>query len=249
MNDVERLAEALRQANAELQVDPAELAAAMQRGHRRLVWRLLLVAVLSAVGAALLLSGSLAASDAIKEHRHSSANDNGKPSKASGEKRLEGNNQNGPGNSTGGKNNSGSKDEKRDEKKKQPDRSDHAIGGGTEAKVEELPELVVTDVTATEVVVKNESSVEAEPFYVLVTVTGTEFEEKIEFEKGLAGGEPSRRKLKEEPPCSSEAQIVAVVDAGEAVTESEDDNNKTATDCKELQSEEEKEVEPSSAVD
>lgn len=239
MNDAERLAEALRQANAELQVEPAELAAAMKRGHRRLVGRLLAVAVLSAIGAALLLSGGLAASHAIKENRRNTADHHDDQQKASGGKRHK--KEDDSDNGKGGKRDDG-KGKKQGEKHKQHDRSEHAIGGGTEAPEAELPELVVTDVTESEVVVKNESSVPAtESFYVLVTIPGTEFEEELVFDEGLGAGKTSRRDFKEEAPCAAEKEIIAEVDAGKSVTESEDENNKASTDCAELQEEEEEE--------
>jgi hypothetical protein len=237
VNEVERLAEALRRANAELQVEPAELAEAAKRGHRRLVGRLLLVATLSAVAAGLLLSGGLAASQAIKERRDDTADHHDHRSKEGGGKHRE-KEQNGSGGGNGKQQGNG-KGHKQGGGHKQHDRSEHVKGGGTEAPEEELPELVVVDVTGSEVVVRNESPIDAESFYVLVTVTGSEFEERLEFDEGLAGGKTARRKLEEEPLCDSEEQIVAEVDAGKSVTELEDENNTTSTSCEELQSGEE----------
>jgi CARDB len=248
VNDVERLAEALRQANAELQVDPAELADAMKRGHRRLVWRLLAVAVLSAVGAALLLSGGLAASQAIKNNRENTADDHGSNQPKGGEGKSPEKGKSGSGGGKGGKQ-GGHKGHKQGEKHKSHDRSERVKGGGTEAPEEGLPELVVIDVTESEVVVKNESSVAAESFYVLVTIPGTEFEEKLVFDKGLAGETMTRRKFEEVAPCGSEEEIVAEVDAGKSVTESEDENNSASTDCAELQNEEGEKERSSSSVD
>jgi CARDB len=237
VNDVERLAETLRRANAELQVDPAELSDAVEHAHRRLVRRLVLVATLSALASALLLSGGLAASSAIKNNRQNSAGDNSDHSKASHKKHHDdnGNGNGGSGNANGNSGGDGGKGGhgEKEKERKHPDKSERTSGGGTEAKAEKLPELVVAEVTETEVVVKNESPYAAGPFYVLVTIPGTEYEEELIFEKGLAGEDSARQTLAEAPECPSEHQIVAVADPNNSVVEYEDENNTGATTCAE----------------
>lgn len=233
MNDVERLAEELRRANAELAVDPAELAEAVKHAHRRLVRRLLLVATLSAVASALLLSGGLAASSVIKTNRGNSDDNNSTQSKGGHKKHHEAkaNVEHGGGSDSNTNGHHGGGHGEKEREGKQPDKSERTSGGGTEAPAEKLPELVIAEVTETEVEVRNESPYDADSFYVLVTIPGQEFEEELIFDKGLAGRESSRRKL-EEFQCSGEQQIVAVVDAGRSVLEAEDENNTGEATCK-----------------
>ncbi len=236
MNDVERLAETLRRANAELQVDPAELSDAVEHAHRRLVRRLLLVATLSALASALLLGGGLAASSAIKSKGDNSGGDNGNRSKAGHEKHHDDNGNNGgdSGNTNGNSGGDGGKGGhgEKEKERKHPDKSERTSGGGTEAKAEKLPELVIAEVTETGIVVKNESPYAAGTFHVLVTIPGTEYEEDLTFE-GLAGEDSTSQAFAEAPECPSEHQIVAVADPNDSVVEYEDDNNTGATTCAE----------------
>lgn len=234
MNDVERLAQALRQANAALDVDPVELTDVVADARRRMTRRLLFVATLSALVTALLLSSGLAASDVVKEHRESSQkNDNSKTNshgKGNGGNGQGGNHGGGNGGHRGhhgGQDNGGGGEGG----KKERDRSEKDKGGGTEAPSEELPDLVVLSVTETEVVIEDRSDFAAEPFFVLVTVPGTEFEESLFFENGIAGHESIPKLLQVKPECPAGDEIIALVDASEAVTELDEDHNTDSAPC------------------
>lgn len=234
MNDVERLAEALRQANAGLDIDPVELTDVVANAHGRLIRRLLFVATLSALATALLLSGSLAASDVIKGNRDKPGKEDGSKTSSNGEGNGHGGNhghhdrRNGDDGHHGDKKDGGGSG---GGDKKERDRSQKSKGGGTEAPGEELPDLVVLEVTETEVVIEDRSDFAATPFFVLVTVPGTEFKESLPFEEGLAARERVPVPLKESPECLPGGEIVAFVDAGKSVTELDESDNTGSGKC------------------
>ncbi|HEX7245855.1 MAG TPA: hypothetical protein VF245_09850 [Solirubrobacterales bacterium] len=236
MNDIERLAEALRQANAGLDVDPVELNDVVAHAHGRLIRRLLFVAILSALATALLLSGSLAASDVIGGNQDKPGKDDGSSASSNGEKNggNGGHHDQGSGDRSGGhrggQKDGGGKEEGGD--KKEGDRSEKDKGGGTKAPDEELPDLVVLEVTETEVLVEDRSDFATESsFTVLITVPETEFKESFSFEGILPAREPLPIPLEESPECQQGDEIVAFVDADKSVAELDEKDNEGSGKC------------------
>jgi CARDB len=236
VNDVERLAEALRKANAELEVDPNELADAVQHAHRRLLGRLLAVAALSAVGALLLLSGGLAASQAVKESRKSPSDKDQTNTNAGKSKHPSNDGKKDSGGDSGEDRGNSSNSDDHGKKKQQ---SHASIGSGEETKHKKEPpvasqtNLKVIDLTATGIEVANEGSAPSEPFVVVVRVEpsgGEIFEETIRFE-ALAAKKVVPQEFKKELTCEKSGLIVAEIDPDNLIKESEEEDNTESEKC------------------
>lgn len=234
MNDVERLAEALRHADAELDLASPDLTEALEHAHRRLISRLLLVGVLSALGATLLLTGGIKAGATIRDMRNN-GNDktesakkkqvhSGHPQRKGGNPRGHG----GPGNA--GKNNNGKADGKH--KPRHHPEHEPSGSGGTEA--EGAPDLVVVALSSTEVRVKNIGETEAVPFSVAIWVVESESESELESTKVAVEVSFDRLPALEEAKgevtgleCSAGQEIYAEVDYLDTVEEATDENNRS----------------------
>lgn|GEM_PF-3884931 len=239
MNDVERLAEALRKANAELEVDPDELADAVKHAHRRLVGRLLAVAALSAIGALLLLSGGLAASKAIRDGRKSSSET--KQAKASGDKSIDDSSGRSKSSGNSGRDNSSNatQGDGNAKKKQQQNRQGQSnLSSSKKAKQKEKPVVVgqpnlkVHSLTKVYIEIANDSSVESGPFEVAIKVepaSGEPYEESIQFDsiapKGILVFDFTK-----ELTCDG-GQIVAEIDPKDAVKESKEEDNIGTDPC------------------
>ncbi len=218
MSDVERVAAAMREADAELQVQPPDVAETVGHARRSLVRRLLIVGVLGALGATLLIVGGSA--PAFKQLRTAQAKD-------TQQKTGESDHGGGKGGGGGGKNNGtedGGQEKGGGGSPKHPERLRAAVGPGKPIEIS-LPDLVVSRVTKTEVTVENRSEVSSDPFVVSViveaegqnTVTYT-----VPFEKGLEAEGEETEPFK--PPCES-GTVRAEVDPENAIEESSEEDN------------------------
>jgi hypothetical protein len=221
VSDIERVAAAMHQANAELEVHPPDVTETVGQARRSLIRRLLVVGVLSAIGATLLIVGGTApAITHIRETRNAD-NNNSSGKHEQGE---------GGGSQTGGSGGEGG-----------PHHPKGGGGGGhpihhpkLEAAVgpgepisEELPDLIVSHLTKTEVTVKNLSQMSAEPFKVEVTVEAEGRDQErlivpVKFEEGLEG--ESEAVATFTLKCES-GVISAEVDPEKEIEESSYENN------------------------
>lgn len=217
MSDVERVAAAMREANEELEVHPADVSETADHARRSLIRRLLIVGALSALGATLLIVGGTA--PAIT-HIRAERSANHDPKNGKGKER---------GKKKPGK--SGKREEKeKEEKEDGPGHPKHheklvaAVGPGEPIEVP-LPDLVVSHLTKTEVTVANPSSVPAEPFKVSVTleVKGENpLTVTVSFEEGLEAESEGTETFK--LTCES-GVISAEVDPTNEIEESSDEDN------------------------
>jgi hypothetical protein len=231
VNDIERLAAALRIANEELEVEAADLSEAMEHGRRHLFRRLFFVGALSAVAASLLLSGGIAASHGIRV-----ANQKDKKSKAEKPTNSGHVKRNGNGKKSSEKN-KGRGDNKASEEaneEKRPEKIEAAVGPG-EVVAEPLPNLIVTHLTNDEVVVHNASEVSTGPFLVVVKAEepdGTAVEEEVEF-SGLAAEAELGEKFKREIECKG--LLTANADPSNQVSEVNDEDNEEIAKCEPIE--------------
>lgn len=220
MSDVERVAAAMREANAELEVEPPDVTGTADHARRSLIRRLLVVGVLSALGATLLIIGGTApALTHIRATRDANKDQGGGKDGKGGGKEGGGHGGKGGGGQQGGGGGKGGGH-------KHHEQLVAAVGPGEPIAVE-LPELIVSRVTKTEVTVENLSPVSAEPFVVSValeaegqnTVTVT-----VPFEEGLEGesfmAEPFELR------CES-GLITAEVNPADEIEEASDENNES----------------------
>jgi hypothetical protein len=162
VSDVERVAEAMRKADAELEVQPPDLTQTADHARRSLIRRLLLVGTLSAIGATLLLTGGLTPA-AIKRNE-------GTQHKTASEKKHHSNEKTNEHNGGGSGHHhhrhhqdDGGKKDKHEEKR------EASVGPGTPIAVQ-LPDLIVSEISKTVLVVENISPASAGSFVVLVTI-------------------------------------------------------------------------------
>lgn len=234
MNDVERLAEALRRANAELEVDPNELTDTVQHAHRRLLGRLLVVAVLSAVGTLLLLSGGLVASKAVKDNGTDRSGADkadkspGKPHQSSGgEHGGKGSNPSGSHKESGGGSGHHAQSKQQAQASISSGQSTKPTG---KPKPETQPNLRVVSLTPAGIEVINEGDKLAKSFAVVITVdsaTGEPLGEPftVPFE-ALGPHEEEAKTFAEALSCEESGFIVAEIDPEKKIEESEEDDNK-----------------------
>jgi hypothetical protein len=228
VNDVERLAAALRIANEELEVKSADLNEAAEHGRRRLIRRLLYVGLLSAVGATLLLTGGLAAPAAIKRIRNQSDSDSGHKTTGENEHQAKGDNNGENGNGAqaqGGHGQSSGNGGKGGSKKPHP-----KVKEKEKEEEKDLPNLIVSQLTPTEVVVENLSAVNTGSFSVKVvgeTAERRQIQELISFPEGLGAGEEVGRPLATEIECSG--AVFAEADYLGKIKESDEYDNELST--------------------
>lgn len=234
MNDVERLAAELRAANEELDVQSADLSEAVRSGRRRLFGRLIVVGLLSAVGATFLLTGGLNAPAAIKFHQQSN-NDGGGKKTADHDGKGDGGGGSDDGGGSGGEGGTGGHRQSKgggDGGKGGSGKGGKDDGGGKGKKKEEedLPDLVVTEITPTEVFVENRSDVVTGAFSVKVVGENAEHKQVtnlVSFPEGVGAGEEAPGLLKTEILCSG--NVFAEVDYLEKVEESDEGDNELTT--------------------
>jgi hypothetical protein len=215
VSDVERVAAAMRKADADLEVQPPDLTQTADHARRSLIRRLLLVGTLSAVGATLLLTGGLTPA-AIKRSEN-------KQHKTASEKKYDGNEKENKHNaSDGGHHHQAHQSD--DGKKRKNEKHEASVGPGAPIAVQ-LPDLIVSEISKTVLAVENISPADAGSFVVLVTIEaeGQEPTElKFPFEAGLAGGQKAVMKIELE--CES-GLIGAEVDPETQVEETSEGNN------------------------
>jgi len=222
VSDVERVAAAMREADAELQVQPPDVSGTADHARRSLIRRLLVVGVLSALGATLLIIGGTAPAithiratrDADKDQHTGKGGHNHNGGGGGGGNKGGGGGGNGHQGGGGGNH-------------KHHEQLVAGVGPGEPIAVQ-LPDLIVSRVTKTEVTVENLSPASAEPFEVSVilkaegqnTVTIT-----VPFEEGLEGESTSSETF--ELRCES-GLISAEVDPANEIEEASDENNTSA---------------------
>lgn len=245
MSDIERVATAMHQANAELEVNPPDVTETVGHARRSLIRRLLVIGVLSAIGATLLIVGGTAPAIIHIRATRSASNDHEHQQGGSG---------GGEGGETSGNGGKGG----HHPKKSGGEGGHHKHHGEYEAAVgpgepisKELPDLVVSHLTKTKVTVANHSQASSEPFVVNVTVEAegqNPLIRTVSSKEGLeAGGEET---LTFELPCESGTIIAEVDPANEIEESSEEDNVSTETPpvkCEPAEDEEEEEAEKGKA--
>lgn len=239
MNDVERLAAALRIANEELEVEAADLSEAVEHGRRHLFRRLFFVGALSAIAASLLLSGGIAASHGIRVAHQKPKKGKAERPAHSGHRKHHGNGKK----SEKGKGHNGGKGSGEGNKEKHTEKIEAAVGPG-EVVAEALPNLIVTHLSNDEVVVHNASEVSTGPFLVVVKAEepdGTAVEEEVEF-PGLAAEAELGEKFKREIECKG--LLTALADPSNQVSEVSDEDNEETAKCEPIEGPEKKKEEP-----
>jgi len=182
VSDVERLAEAMRQADTELDVDPVELSNSVDRARRRIAGRLLLVGTVSALAAMLLLTGGLAASSAVDRARRKPAEHEAATKKPQGAHSRR------PAHAKGDKRGSSSESTSGSPHPRPRTETQVAPGSAitTGPPVEAEAEVEIGDLSRTEIVVINVGSATAENVIALVTPLDPEGE-ALETEQVIFG--------------------------------------------------------------
>jgi hypothetical protein len=214
VSDVERVADAMRKADAELEVQPPDLTQTTDHARRSLIRRLLLAGTLSAIGATLLLTGGLTPA-AIK---HSE----GKHHNTASEKKQERKHKHDE--EPDKPHHHHHRREEKEKERKDVEKRRAAVGPGVPIAVQ-LPDLIVSEISKTVLVVENISPANASSFVVLVTIEAegqepTELE--FPFEAGLTGEQKAVVKLELE--CES-GRIGAEVDPENEIEEASEENN------------------------
>jgi CARDB len=227
VSDVDELAAALRNADAHLDVDAADLSQTVEHARRRLLGRLLLVGTLSAVGAMLLITGGFRAA-AIKPFSPRNTGNNASSQEATKHHHHHhgGNKGGGNGNGKNGNGEGGNKGGHGKHKKSHH----HHPPPPPPPPPKKLPDIEVVSVSSTGFVVSNPSPVEVGTFFVRILIQEPETEQPHAqtYEiKPIAPESSIEEPFEKEVECVGE--IRATADFEELIKESdEEDNEKTA---------------------